>query len=78
MTHPTKACEKCAHYNSLWTQEEIDDDEARNLEPHGECRRHAPPALSILNSEYEDWNHSAVWPLVAVYNWCGEFKRHDQ
>jgi hypothetical protein len=43
---------------------------------HGVCHRRAPGPLSSVDSARPAaW---ACWPLVAVDDWCGEFKSHSE
>ena len=36
---------------------------------YGECRRHAPPAIS-----FRDAAALAIWPRVKPTDWCGDYE----
>ena len=48
-------------------------------DPDGECRRHAPRVQFERNYNIpkKQWLRSAyaIWPLVDLDDWCGEFDR---
>lgn len=54
----TRACEKCAYWNSL-------------EDAHGECRRHAPQTIAFEVDE--EVKFESMFPVTASDDWCGDF-----
>lgn len=64
-----KACERCKYFRKITTVRHYHGTNGKSMpvteQRAGECRKYPPVVVNIFDRAF---------PIVSLYDWCGEFK----